>query len=371
MTTIEIEPARKIQTDKTQRRYTILTGRRTDLAAFAEQTRLGKAPQHALLTLQSLLDANIVHPEETRGTFMQRMASKLAANPSLWDIAGKLAKKLTRDDVVWCIGEANAFPLATLCDRGKNGPVIISAVHNLDRPRGRASVKWLRAAKRVDHWVTNSDHQVWNLKRLGVPETNITYIADPVDTAFFSPGPATPNIRRPIIASIGLEGRDYRTLASAAGDMNVDIRISGFSLDANALKNAFPDVLPANMTRKFYPWDELVQLYRDAMLVVVPLFERNYAAGINGFLEAASVGKPVVCTRTTGMKEYLDRAGVRLQVGIGDVEGMRAAIRWILDHPAEAQAEAQKIHEHIISQNPKDRWANEMAALTKQVQRSI
>lgn len=368
MTTIMEEPAHQVKTDT--RRYTILTGRKTDLSAFAEQTRLGKAPQHALLTLQSLLDAQIVHPEETRGTLLQRIASKLAGNPSLWSIASKLAKNLTADDVVWCIGEANALPLATVCDRGPNGPVIISAVHNLDRPRGRASVKWLRAAKRVDHWVTNSDHQVMNLKRLGVPETNITYIADPVETAFFSPGPASPDIRRPIIASIGLEGRDYRTLAAAAGDLDADIRISGFSLDANALRHAFPDQLPANMSRKFYQWDELVQLYRDATLVVVPLFERNYAAGINGFLEAAAVGKPVVCTRTIGMKEYLDRAGVRLQVGIGDVAGMRDAIKWILAHPAEAQAEARRIHEYIIAQNPKDRWATEMAALTRRVERA-
>lgn len=370
MTTTMTEPTTVTQPQTTTRRFTILTGRRTDLNAFAEQTKQGKAPQHALLTLQSLLNAKIIHPDETRGTFMQRMASKLAANPSLWALAGKLAPKLTADDTVWCIGEANAFPLATLCDRGPNGPTIITAVHNLDRPRGRASVKWLRAAKRVDHWVTNAEHQVMNLLRLGVPQENITYIADPVDTAFFTPGPASINIRRPIIASIGLEGRDYRTLAAAAGDMNVDIKISGFSLDANALRHAFPDTLPPNMTRKFYQWDELVQLYRDATLVVVPLFDRNYAAGINGFLEAAAVGKPVVCTRTEGMKEYLDRAGVRLQVAVGDAEAMRAAINWILAHPAEAQAEARAIHDHIVAQNPKDRWATEMADLTRRVQRS-
>ena len=52
-----------------------------------------------------------------------------------------------------------------------------------------------------------------------------------------------------MIVSVGLEQRDYRTLAAATADMDVDVKISGFSEDAEVLQRSFPDVLPANMSR--------------------------------------------------------------------------------------------------------------------------
>ena len=79
---------------------------------------------------------------------------------------------------------------------------------------------------------------------------------------------------------MGLERRDYRTLAQAVSGLDVDIRISGFSYHAAAMARSFPDPMPANMSCRFYSWPDLVQLYRDADVVVAPVFPSRYAAGV-------------------------------------------------------------------------------------------
>jgi hypothetical protein len=40
------------------------------------------------------------------------------------------------------------------------------------------------------------------------------------------------------------------------------------------------------MSRKFYSWPDLVQLYRDADVIAVCLVDNKYAAGVQGLLEA-------------------------------------------------------------------------------------
>ena len=44
--------------------------------------------------------------------------------------------------------------------------------------------------------------------------------------------------------------------------------------------------MPENMSRKFYEWPDLVQLYRDADVIAVCLVDNKYAAGVQGLLEA-------------------------------------------------------------------------------------
>jgi glycosyltransferase involved in cell wall biosynthesis len=126
------------------------------------------------------------------------------------------------------------------------------------------------------------------------------FVWDHTDTSFFCPGPAQKKERATIV-SVGLEQRDYRTLAHATESMNVDVCISGFSRDSATSRRAFPETLPSNMSRRFYDWSDLAQLYRDAAIVVVSVFENNYAAGVQGLMEGMASGRPVVVTATEGL----------------------------------------------------------------------
>ena len=82
-------------------------------------------------------------------------------------------------------------------------------------------------------------------------------LLEQTDTQFFTPRPVSGEKKRQTVVSVGLEKRDYRLLAAATADLNVDVKISGFSKDAKALSQAFPDTMPENMSRKFYSWPDL------------------------------------------------------------------------------------------------------------------
>ena len=154
-------------------------------------------------------------------------------------------------------------------------------VHNLDRPRGRLALKLFGIKRSTELLLACSELQTSFLRDfLRTDQHQVKFIWDHTDIAFFCPGPANVNKKRPLIVSVGLEQRDYQTLAAATGDMDVDVKISGFSEDAAVLRRTFPAEMPANMSRKFYEWLDLVQLYRDADVVVVSVLENKYAAGV-------------------------------------------------------------------------------------------
>jgi hypothetical protein len=75
-----------------------------------------------------------------------------------------------------------------------------------------------------------------------------------------------------MIASVGLERRDYVTLAAAVKDLDADVRVDAWSPNARKMAKTFPAELPPNMTYCAGTPGELVQLYRDADIVVISTF---------------------------------------------------------------------------------------------------
>jgi glycosyltransferase involved in cell wall biosynthesis len=308
------------------------------------------------------LGAVIHKPGDRPVSFLDKMGAKIAGRPEHWALARALSKQLTSDDLIFCTGEDVGIPVAILCGAKPNRPKIVVFFHNIDRPRGRLALKLFRLAERIDLCIVCARPQADFLQNyLRLPESRVCMLPDQTDVTFFTPGPASPDKRRPIIASVGLEKRDYRTLAAATSDLDVDVKISGFSQDATALAQAFPETLPDNMSRRFYEWPELVQLYRDADIVVVSLVENNYAAGIQALLEAMACGKPVVVTRTQGLSEYVAPSGIATVVNPGDAAGLRQAIVNLLNDRQAAEAQAQRGHELVLKQHNSDRYIEVIA----------
>ncbi len=186
---------------------------------------------------------------------------------------------------------------------------------------------------------------------LKLPESKIFLLLDQTDTQFFNPGRPSHNKKRPTLVSVGLEKRDYRSLAKATFDLDVDVKISGFSNDASALKKTFPDIMPDNMSRKFYEWPDLLQLYQDADIVVVSLIDNKYAAGVQVMMEAMACRRPVIISNTQGMVDYLKQTQALKVVKVGDVDGLRQAIVKLLSNPKKAEAQAEAGYKLIQEQH--------------------
>ncbi len=133
-----------------------------------------------------------------------------------------------------------------------------------------------------------------------------------------------------MICAVGLEFRDYPTLVDAVRDLDVDVVIAAASPWSKRADSSAGIDVPDNVTVGGYDLFDLRQLYADSTLVVVPLVETDFQAGITTILEAMSMGRAVVCTRTAGQTDTIDDGVTGVYVPPADAAALRASIERIL-----------------------------------------
>ena len=330
-------------------KFHVILSRPFDLEAFASDAAADRCPRHAMDLLARQLEADVHQPTGDSITLGDRMRSKICGNaPEHWALARRLSSRLGKDDTVFTIGEDTGYPIAALCGGRADGPKVAVFVHNADHPRGRLALRRYQIRDRVDLFLTNTAVKADFLRdHLGLPVERVFLVTEQTDTSFFTPGEPTPGNGRPIIGSGGLEQRDYRTLAAAAADMDVDIRVCAVSPNAKKMADTFPDPMPANMETKHYDWPDLRQLYRDSDIVVISLKQHNFQAGLTTMFESLACRRPVVMTATAGLVRELADLGAIQGVEPGDPDDMRRAIRELLDDPAAAAAQAARGYELV------------------------
>ena len=342
--------------------YHIALSRPFNLEGIARDAQEQKRPRHVMWALSQQLKATVHQPGAVPVLPIDKIRAKIVGQPEHWALARTLSSQLNGDDVIFCTGEDVGIPIATLCGGKRERPKIFVFIHNIDRPRGRVALKLLRSADRIDLFMTGTRYQADFLRRyLHLPEARICMLPEQTDTTFFTPGAASPDDQRPIIASGGLEKRDYRTLADATWDLDVDVKICAVSPNAIASARAFPKIIPDNMACRFYDWPELLQLYRDANLVVISTIDNNYSAGITTMLEAMACRRPVVITRNQGVIDNLASLGAVTAVNPGDAAGLRQAIANLLNNPQEAEAQAQRGYELVLEQHNNEQYIKAIA----------
>ncbi|MET0279493.1 MAG: glycosyltransferase family 4 protein [Steroidobacteraceae bacterium] len=297
----------------------------------------GEGPRHSMRMLASDTRAAFHAPRAGAGSMGDRVRALCLPEAEHWALGRQLRGEVQSSDRLLCTGEIPGFHVAAALGGRRNSPHIAVMVHNIIRPRTIAAIRLWRLDKRITRFLAVSAPQIDFLRRrFKLPADRAVLVPDHTDTTFFSPGVALPK-SRPLIVSVGLEQRDYVTLAKATDGLDVEVKISGFSKDAHVKPGTFPVPFPPHMSARFYSWLELQQLYRDADVVVVSTFPSTYAAGVQGLMEGMASGRPVVVTGTTGLRGYIDdRAAI--SVPPQDVDGMRNAIRRVLDDPAAARA---------------------------------
>src|SRR5208337_318211 len=291
-----------------------------------------------------------------------RLRARLVGSPKSWSLARTLAARLGSDDVVYCLDADMGLPLAGAFRRAASRPKQAVFLHNLDRPRGRLSAKLVRAADTVNLFCSYCSSQLEFVQEwLKVSPDRTFLLREHLDNRFFTPGPPTPGKTRPVVASVGLERRDYVTLAAATRDLDIEVRVAAWSAFARKQSKTFPAEIPANMIIRSYQPKELVQLYRDANVVVVSMLPNKYA-GITTLIEGLACRRPVVATRTLGLVDYLTPTGGISVVEPGDSAAMRAAIVRLLETPEEALAQAQTGYESVERLYDFDRYIETIAS---------
>jgi glycosyltransferase involved in cell wall biosynthesis len=265
-------------------------------------------------------------------------------------------------DSILTDGEHIGIPLALLLKLVGSKVDHVTIGHRLTAAKKRPFFRWLKLHSHMRCIAVHSRRQYeLAISELGIPAERLALIPYQVDANFWQPV-AVPEER--LICSAGLEFRDYPTLVRAVDGLDVKVVIGAASHWSKRRNTASDTELPDNVRVAAFDYAALRDLYARASIVVVPLSDIDFQAGITTILEAMAMAKPVIVTHSQGQTDVVeDRrmatrgaqlrqrppsllrdlaavAGVPLEptgfyVPPEDPDALRRAIEFLLSHPDE------------------------------------
>jgi glycosyltransferase involved in cell wall biosynthesis len=189
------------------------------------------------------------------------------------------------------------------------------------------------------------------------------------DTDFYNPAlsNATLGGSDRMILSVGTDiSRDFDTLVNA-------VCLSGVVEDFDArciIRTSLPIASPGpgiEHHREMISYVDLRRLYQRASLFVLPLKDSIHAGGINSLLEAMSMARPIVVTRSRGIVDYVEHKKSALVVEPGDAVGMARAIRHLLENPDEARLLGENARRFVIERCRNAVYAQALGVVLREV----
>jgi len=148
------------------------------------------------------------------------------------------------------------------------------------------------------------------------------------DTQFYTKfrSSTTPSLKNHnYVISAGHTDRDYETLIEAF--RHIDFRLKIYCTPSSTPKVSN---LPQNVeiNTKPIPYIELLDKYKDAMAIMIPLKyskEMEGCQGMTSLQDVVALSKPVIMTENKKLNIDIEREGLGYWVQMGDVEGWRRA----------------------------------------------
>ena len=273
------------------------------------QACAGKAPRKDYLALQRSLDATLLDLTCVERSRFARIVSHLGgvALAQAW-----LAfRRRNGYRTIFTDGEHIGIPLALMLKLARARVTHITIGHRLTAAKKRPFFRWLRVQSNIDRIVVHSRRQYeLATTELKIPSRQIAFVPYQVDTQFWRPQ-HVPEER--LICSAGLEFRDYPTLIEAVQDLDVHVVIGAASYWSKRANTVRPTNPSTQVEVGSFDYVALRDLYARAAIVVVPLADIDFQAGVTTILEAMAMAKPVIVTHSTGQTDVVEdrRASTR------------------------------------------------------------
>ncbi len=344
----------------------VLSSTNFDFDRFDRERQADRLPRHLLPTLAERLRAHIHQPggDAPPPSPVDRLGSKIFGQPMHWELARRVLGELRRGDSVYAAGCDAGVPLALLSALRRRG--VSFAIPFIDIKRRRTRwVGWLLVLLRVRLLViVSTSQQAAAANRTFARFANdILIIEGQTDTRFFRPPDERAPSDPPLVASSGVEQRDYSTLAAALGDIDLEVVVSYVSPNlTNKTQHRLPATTPPNMTLRHFEFVELRSLYQRAEVFILPLLENRYSAGLSALFEAIACGAPVVASSTDGAIEDLIADDLIVGVPVGDADALRAAVEKVLAEPEVARARADKARQVLLERYSAASYLNRLSA---------
>lgn len=331
-----------------------------DFDHFVRRAESDAGPRHTVYQVAEQLGAKIHQPHQEKATFVDRFLSKIIGEPKHWALARQLITRLDQDDVVYCSDSDIGFPLAILAKWKRRPPKLVVHTMAPKQPRFQLAVKLFNLDKKIQLFTVTDQEKADFIRRL-IPGAQVFLVPEQTDARFFTPGNGKISKKRPLIASAGLEQRDYITLAQATQGKNIDIKVCAFSPNASLRQhNSLPSPIPGNMEIRYFDFVELRDLYRSADIVVISLLQNQFSAGLTVLMEAIACCKAVIMTENIGLTIEFVEKGFIVGTKPGDAKALGEAIDYLLDNPEVAQDMADKAHNYFLSHHTSEHYVNQI-----------
>ncbi|MDY7080230.1 MAG: glycosyltransferase family 4 protein [Chloroflexota bacterium] len=285
----------------------------------------------------------------------------------LWSSLKALSKLKDYDIVVAYHGK-NGVPLALLRSAlGQHKPKLVILNFSIRGPIARFPWILRFAMSRVDCVTYPSrGEMVHSNGILHMPEDRIrivppAYVPSEYVDRYFSTSTSSGGDGGYIFAS-GRSFRDYATLMEAVRGLDVKLIVNTRPFCIEGLD------IPGNVhVNDMLPMDEYFRLLANAKFVVVPLQDVSHGSGESHVGQTMAAGKAMIVTENPSTADLIERGITGLVVKSGDVQGMRDAIIYFIDHPDEVSRMGENAYRLYQEKYTFSRYAQRVVSLLREL----
>jgi glycosyltransferase involved in cell wall biosynthesis len=278
-----------------------------------------RIPRADFFELSRRLNARIVSFEEidTATGFLVKLVKRAAGRSVALALEGFWRRK--DFDLVLTTSEAVGMPLALLLKLSSTNRKHLMIGHRLSPPKKALLWNLFGLHTHISTvFVYSTSQKKAVVNELHTPPEKVVQIPHCADQRFFRPMPDI--LEKHQVCAVGLEWRDYPTFIEAVKSLQCEVKIAAGSLSSK-FKNEFEaSELPPNVTVRKYKFPDLRRLYAESKIVVIPLYQTDFQAGITSILEAMAMGRPVIVTKTVGQTDTVVDGETGLYVSPGDAD---------------------------------------------------
>lgn len=334
-------------------RVTVALAQPIDLSSYWAEIEQGLRPRHAMLELARESGGEVITRRMAAPNRRDRLLGRFLGDATGWWTA---RQTLAEAGDGWILANNENIGLAIVLLNAFR-PRKIRRVSFWIMTPGGSRVRWwlllLRLSRLRPLILAESESKAAATRKVVGRRPPIVTLHNPLDVAFFSPRTdGSGRTDRPLIASAGLERRDYQTLAEAIEGLDVDVEVCAVSPDASSSSALIPERVPDRMKFVDLSMAELRDLYLRADLVAVPTLPNDIDAGCTVAYEAMACGRPVVASDQGVLRKHAAEGVIRT-AATRSPEQWRAVIAELLERPEERErlsragrARARSVHDH-------------------------
>jgi glycosyltransferase involved in cell wall biosynthesis len=323
-------------------------------------------PRVDYLELSRSLDVEVynynLYDQARLGALFRSLETQLRSDLYLTAIGLRARRQY---DLVFAMSERVGIPFAAINASTGRRPFV--SMFQCWSARQETTVKSLNLLGKMDGIAVHCQSMKDHLVALGAPAERTTILPYGVDHCFFSPVAATPSPLDGIVSVGEIRSRDYGTLLAAVAGIPVQLTIAASgNWYAREKNRQFQGSVPENVTMTGgLSSVALRELYARSRFVVVPVYDLIYSAGLTSILEAGSMARAVIATRSAGLADFVIDGETGILVSPGNVSELREAILYLLANPSEARRMGRNARQRIEEQQNVDVYVDEMARFLK------